>query len=45
MIVQLTEINKDDNSHSSGACFYILVRRCDTKFSELFSIFLKLLSC
>ena len=30
-----TKLNKDDNSHSSGACFHILVCRCDRDFNEV----------
>ena len=35
----LTELNKDDNSHSSGACFHLLVRRCDINFNKILSVF------
>ena len=35
----LTELNKDDNSHSLGASFCILVRRWDINFNEVLSIF------
>ena len=35
----LTELNKDDNSHSSDVCFHILVRTRDMNFSEVLSIF------
>ena len=31
----LTELNQDDNSHSSGACFDILVSRCDKNFNRV----------
>ena len=35
----MTVLNKDDNLHSSGACFHILVRKCDIKFNEVLSVF------
>ena len=35
----ITELNKDDNSYSSGACFYILVCRWDINFNEVLPIF------
>ena len=31
----ITKLNKDDNSHSSGACFHILVCRCNIHFIEI----------
>ena len=35
----LTELNKDDKlSHSSGACFHILVHRCDINFNKVLYI-------
>ena len=34
----LAQLNKDDNSHSSGACFHILVSRSDINFSEVLFI-------
>ena len=36
----LAELNKDDNSHSSGACFHILVCRCNINFNKDLSVFL-----
>ena len=43
----LTELNKYDNSHSSGACFHILVRRCDINFrcSFVCSVFEEISLC
>ena len=35
----ITKLNKDDNSHSSGACFYILVCRWDINFKDVISFF------
>ena len=35
----LTELNKDDNSHSSGAYFHILVCRYDINYNEVLYIF------
>ena len=38
-----TELNKDDNYHSFGACFFVLVCRWDINFNEVLSMFLKTL--
>ena len=35
----LTALNKDDNSHSSGVCFHILTCRCDINFNKFFLFF------
>ena len=35
----LTELNKDDSSHSSGTCLQILVHRCDINFNQVLFFF------
>ena len=34
----ITELNKDYNSYSSGACCHILVRGCHINFNKVLSI-------
>ena len=43
MIVYVNELNKDDSSHYSGACFHILVPRCDVNFNKVLSFIFLLL--